>query len=271
MRSFHLPGSFPPVSSTDTGGPGNRAVRDRPVSGLIMLGVAFSLILPSAIATATAGNRSGSLEGGGGVTAGPATAAGAAAGGRRTPVSATAAHARPRQRLQPDRAVILVANLHGRDRHRSFARRPWRVAVLAPVGNTLTLVSETWSSTTPLDTLPGIMNRPIDQAASGRCVLAYLPEGKVIDLIGAARTADLAPRFAAIRDADGVDYASVADNPPGFAPGLSLVAAVIRAATVSRPGALIVSGTELEQYTSRDSEVALQLLRVAKQIGSVLG
>ena len=24
------------------------------------------------------------------------------------------------------------------------------------------------------------MNRPIDQAASGRCVLAYLPEGKVI-------------------------------------------------------------------------------------------
>jgi MFS family permease len=31
------------------------------------------------------------------------------------------------------------------------------------------------------------------------------------------------------------------------------------------------SGTELEQYTSRDSEVDLQLLRVAKQIGSVLG
>ena len=48
------------------------------------------------------------------------------------------------------------------------------------------------------------MNRTIDQAASGRCVLAYLPEGKVIDLIGEARAADLAPRFAAIRDADGL-------------------------------------------------------------------
>ena len=115
------------------------------------------------------------------------------------------------------------------------------------------------------------MNRPIDQAASGRCVLAYLPEGKVIDLIGEARAADLAPRFAAIRDADGVDYVSAADKPPGFAPGLSLVAAVIRRRDGQPVGGLIVSGTEMEQYTSRDSEVALQLLRAAKQIGSVLG
>jgi hypothetical protein len=30
--SFHLLGSFPPVASTDTGAPGNRAVCDRPVS-----------------------------------------------------------------------------------------------------------------------------------------------------------------------------------------------------------------------------------------------
>ncbi|MGA9833219.1 MAG: helix-turn-helix domain-containing protein [Trebonia sp.] len=155
--------------------------------------------------------------------------------------------------------------------HRSFAGRPWRVAVLAPVGSTMTLVSETWSSTTPLDTLPGIMNRTIDQAASGRCILAYLPEGKVIDLIGEARAADLAPRFAAIRDADGVDYVSAADKPPGFAPGLSLVAAVIRRRDGQPVGGLIVSGTEMEQYTSRDSDVALQLLRAARQIGSVLG
>ena len=114
------------------------------------------------------------------------------------------------------------------------------------------------------------MNRTIDQAASGRCVLAYLPEGKVIDLIGEARAADLAPRFAAIRDADGVDYVSAATT-PGFAPGLGLVAAVIRGRDGRPVGGLIVSGTEMEQYTSRDSEVALQLLRAAKQIGSVLG
>ena len=68
-----------------------------------------------------------------------------------------------------------------------------------------------------------------------------------------------------------MDYASVADNPPGFAPGLSLVAAVIRRRAGQPVGGLIVSGTELEQYTSPDSEVALQLLRVARQIGSVVG
>ena len=67
------------------------------------------------------------------------------------------------------------------------------------------------------------------------------------------------------------ESAKAADNPPGFAPGLSLVAAVIRRRDGQPAGGLIVSGTELEQYTSRDSEVALQLLRVAKQIGSVLG
>ena len=78
-------------------------------------------------------------------------------------------------------------------------------------------------------------------------------------------------RFAAIRDADGVDYASVADNPPGFALDLSLVAAVIRRRDGQPAGGLFVSGTELEQYTSRDSEVALQLLRVARQTGSVVG
>jgi hypothetical protein len=44
-------------------------------------------------------------------------------------------------------------------------------------------------------------------------VLAYLPEPEVVSLIGEARAAELAPRFAAILDADGVDYISVTEHP----------------------------------------------------------
>lgn len=154
--------------------------------------------------------------------------------------------------------------------HRAFAGRPWRTAVLAPAGAEMTIVSETWSSSTPIDTLPGIMNRPIDQAASGRCVLAYLPEHKVVELIGPDRASALAPRFAAIRDHDGVDYVAAADKPTGFAPGLSLLAAVIMHRDGHPAGGLTVSGPEMEPYLSRDSDAALQVLRTAKQIGSVL-
>jgi len=37
--------------------------------------------------------------------------------------------------------------------HRTFAGWPWRVAVLAPAGDVMTLVSETWSPAAPLEPL----------------------------------------------------------------------------------------------------------------------
>ena len=154
--------------------------------------------------------------------------------------------------------------------HRTFAGRPWRVAVLTPAGPTMTLVSEIWSPTAPLDSLAGILTRPIDQAASGRCVLAYLPEREVVSLIGEALAAELAPRFAAIRDADGVDYISAAEHPPGFASGLSLIAGLIRHRDGRPAGGLVVSGPDLEQHAARESEVACQVLRSAKQTGRML-
>jgi IclR family transcriptional regulator, acetate operon repressor len=153
---------------------------------------------------------------------------------------------------------------------RTFTGRPWRVAVLTPVGAMMALVSEIWSPTAPLDTVLGLLYRPIDEAASGRCVLAYLPADKVATLLGPDRAAGLAPRLQAIRAADGVDYVSQADHPQGYAAGLSVVAAAIRRRDGEVVGSLVVSGPDLEPSIARDSEVARQVLRSAKQIGQML-
>lgn len=154
--------------------------------------------------------------------------------------------------------------------HRTFAGRPWRAAVLIQVGATMALVSEIWSPNAPLDTILGLLYRPIDEAASGRCVLAYLAPAEVVALIGEQRAGELAPRLAAIRAADGVDFLSQREHPQGFATGLSVVAAVIRNRSGKAVGGLVVSGPDLEEHATRDSEVARQVLRTAKQIGSLL-
>ena len=153
---------------------------------------------------------------------------------------------------------------------RTFTGRPWRTAVLTPVGSMMALVSEIWSPTAPLDTVLGLLYRPIDEAASGRCVLAYLPEDEVAALLGQARAAELAPRLKAIREADGVDYVSEAEHPQGYAAGLSVVAAVIRRRSGEAVGSLVVSGPDLEKSIARDSEVARQVQRSARQIGQML-
>jgi IclR family acetate operon transcriptional repressor len=153
---------------------------------------------------------------------------------------------------------------------RTFTGRPWRSAVLTPVGSMMVLVSEIWSPTAPLDTVLGLLYRPIDEAASGRCVLAYMPEEDVVSLLGPSRAAELTPRLKAIREADGVDYVSQAEHPRGYAAGLSVVAAAIRRRSGEMVGSLVVSGPDLETFIARDSDVARQVLRTAKQIGRML-
>lgn len=153
---------------------------------------------------------------------------------------------------------------------RTFTGRPWRVAVLTRAGSMMALVGEIWSPTAPLDTVLGLLYRPIDEAASGRCVLAYLDDDHVAALLSRERADELAPRLDAIRAAGGVDYVSQADHPRGYAAGLSVVAAAIRARSGEVASSLVVSGPDLEEFTARDSEVARQVLRTAEQIGRLL-
>lgn len=97
-----------------------------------------------------------------------------------------------------------------------------------------------------------------------------MPEDEVIALLGRPRAAEIAPRLQAIREPGGVDYVSQADHPRGYAAGLSVVAAAIRRRSGETVGSLVVSGPDLETSIARDSEVARQVLRSARQIGQIL-
>jgi DNA-binding IclR family transcriptional regulator len=154
--------------------------------------------------------------------------------------------------------------------HRTFADKPWRLAILEPVGNEMTLVSEIWSASAPLDSLPRLMSRPLDQSASGRCVLAYMPEEERIALIGEKRTAELAPRFQVIRESGGIDFVTRAEVPPWMGAAAVAIAGLIRHRDGHSAGGLVVSGPGLEEHMTRDSDVSLRILSSAQSIGQNL-
>jgi DNA-binding IclR family transcriptional regulator len=154
--------------------------------------------------------------------------------------------------------------------NRTFADRPWRVALLIPVGNDMTLVSEVWGVTAPLDSLAGLMTRPLDMSASGRCVLAYLSKEEQIAKIGEARAAELAPRFEAIREAGGIDFVTRDEAPAWMGPARGAIAGLIRGRSGHSVGGLVVSGPELESHMSRDSDVSRRIQASAQAIGRSL-
>jgi DNA-binding IclR family transcriptional regulator len=154
--------------------------------------------------------------------------------------------------------------------NRGFPDQPWAVSVLIPVGGEMTLVTQIWSTTAPLDSLFGVPDRlPLDQTAAGRCILAALPASEVVALIGSQAAARLESRFEEIRAAEYVDF--VAPDERGNAPaGLSALSALIRNPSGHPIAGLTLSGTALENHLSRDSAVAERLRRTAHQIGQLV-
>jgi DNA-binding IclR family transcriptional regulator len=154
--------------------------------------------------------------------------------------------------------------------YRVFANRPWSLAVLTRVGQVVTLVSHLWSPLAPLDSLLAIgLTGRVERAAGGRCMLAFLPESEVVQIVGAGVAAELAPRLERIRADRGLDYVSAKEK-SGAPEGLSAMSACILDRGGRPVAALTLSGAELEDYLHSDSEPASHLMRTAAQIGSVL-
>ena len=106
---------------------------------------------------------------------------------------------------------------------------------------------------------------PIDTAAVGRSILAYLDHDEVAARVGVERAAALRPTLHEIREAHGV-----ALSKGEASPYMQSLAAVIR----SRSGALVaaigVGGANLGEELDYESSLAAQLRRSTTVIGQQL-
>jgi IclR family acetate operon transcriptional repressor len=152
--------------------------------------------------------------------------------------------------------------------YRGYPEQPWALSVLMRVQRHMVVVTQIWSPTAPLDSLLGVPEYTVESAASGRCILACLPEADVLRLVGEDRAEQLAPRLADIRAAGGVDFGP---EPEAARPdGLLVIAAVIRTRSGAPIAGLTMSGVGLAPHMARDSELAQRLLRTAGRIGALL-
>ena len=152
--------------------------------------------------------------------------------------------------------------------YRGYPNQPWALSVLMRVQRHMAIVTQIWSPTAPLDSLLGVPEYTVEQAASGRCILAYMPKDQVIRLIGRAAAAALEPRLEEIRAAGGLDFTpEVGSARPD---GLLALAAVIRTRSGVPLAGLTMSGAGLEDHIGRDSELARRLMRTAERIGNLL-
>jgi DNA-binding IclR family transcriptional regulator len=140
------------------------------------------------------------------------------------------------------------------------------MSLLVPVGAIVTIIDQLRSPNAPLDVILSVGTRfPIDRTAAGRCVLAYMPVTEVVALVGAERAAELELRLAAIRAANGVDYAQ--EDEPHGSPGIGALSALIRDRMGRSVACLSISGHDIAQHARPGSQLAPVLRRAADQIG----
>lgn len=154
--------------------------------------------------------------------------------------------------------------------YRVFAGNPWALSIVVRSGRDITLVSQLWAPNAPLDSLLNVGPLvPVDEAAAGRCMLAYTPEPEVVDLIGSTRATELEPHFERIREQGGVDWISAAER-PAIPAGIAAISAVIKTRSGRPIAGLTLSGAELHQHLHAGSDVGSRLARTAQQIGQLI-
>lgn len=142
----------------------------------------------------------------------------------------------------------------------------WTISLSIPVGAISTVVERIWTPLTPLDiVLSSGENLPLESTATGRSILAYYAEQRVVDVLGDERAAAFHDVFETIRDADGIAFSR------GEAiAGLDAVAAVIRSPSGEPVAALAVVGVDLKDQLANDSRLANRLRRNALAIGRMI-
>lgn len=149
---------------------------------------------------------------------------------------------------------------------RSLGERELAASIAVAVRKEVIIVDQVWNPGMRLDLIFGQGSLfPLDQSASGRALMAYMPSAKVIDLIGARRGGELKQAFSAVRRAGGIAFQTSAVQP-----GNSAIAAVIFSRSGEPRGALVLSGLGLEGDLAAQSPLADQVRAYAARIGRLL-
>jgi len=154
-------------------------------------------------------------------------------------------------------------------RERLGSDAPVVVSLNMRVGAEMTVIDAIWGSKTALASILQVGTRfPIEQSATGRCVLAYLPTETQQELCGPSLTPALTARLAAVREAGGID-STVGD----FRAGIVGLGAAIFDDERKPAAALALYGPDIGEVDLVDlkSDLAIALRRAADAIGFASG
>jgi len=163
----------------------------------------------------------------------------------------------------PARRVVLpyAIDLHAR----LIDDRPWIVSISVPSMDRVVILDRIWGATTPLSLLLDVGTQfPIDQAASGRALLAAFGDRVGELAVGRDRWRTTLPTIAEIRSNGGVSISHAE-----LRPGMSAVAVAIGSQPATAV-AIVMAGVDFEDQARPDSLVARELRNVAKAAASSL-
>lgn len=161
----------------------------------------------------------------------------------------------------------VTARPYGIDLQRKVvADRPWVVSLGMPVGNEVVLVEQFWGPGSPLDIIHSIGKRlSMTRSATGLAILSALDESEAIARVGEEQYEEVRHLLGEIRANDGL-YISTGM----VSSGVSAAATAVRDATGRPVGSINISGIDLEDELSYDSDLSLRLLRTAASISVAL-
>lgn len=154
-------------------------------------------------------------------------------------------------------------------RERLGRNLPVVVSLNIRVGAEMTVVDAVWDNKIGLDSILQVGTRfPVERSATGRCVIAYLPEEVQHGLLGDRLTSELQRRLTEVRAAGGLD-----STQGDFRAGIIGLGATIFASEREPVAALALYGSEpgVEGLADTRSEIAVALRRTADAISFAVG
>jgi len=147
-----------------------------------------------------------------------------------------------------------------------IADRPWTATLSVAVGAVSAVIERIWTPTTPLDLVLSVGDTfAMDTTATGRSMLAFYPDARLVETVGAARAAELEPVLEGVRAAGGVGVSR-----EEAVPGVQAIAAVILSRRQLPIASVSVSGVDLGEQIDTSSPLASTLRRAAGAIGQMI-
>lgn len=159
-------------------------------------------------------------------------------------------------------ALPYMVELQARD----IGDRPWTTTLSIAVGAVSAVIERIWTPRAPLDVVLSVGDTfPIHSTATGRSMLAYYDQDKLIETVGTRRSKELASVLRDVRSSGGVGISK------GEAvPGVNAIAAAILTRRQTPIASISVSGVDLGDQLDPASPLAATLRRAASAIGQML-